>query len=292
MRTEAGTLPGEPALYRVSWSPDGAARAAIVLAHGLAEHSGRYDAVAKTLTDAGYAVYALDHEGHGRSPGRRGHIDRFQSYVEPVVRLARDVRERHGGAPVYLLGHSMGGLIAAHALLSDGELFDGGVLSGPAVLPTEEPPAWQMWLGRLLSRLLPKAGLLQLDASLVSRDPDVVERYRQDPLVHGGKISARLANELFEAMAQLRDRAGDLRMPLLVMHGGADGLTAPEGSRLLADRAGSADVTLREYDDLYHEIFNEPERDRVLADLLAWLDARGAGREAAAEAPARAGSPA
>lgn len=275
MRTEAGTLPGEPALYSVSWLPDGDARGAIVLAHGLAEHSGRYDGVAQVLTDAGYAVYALDHEGHGRSPGRRGHVDRFAAYVEPVVRLARSVRATHAAQPIYLVGHSMGGLIAVHALLSDPELFDGAVLSGPAILPTEEPPAWQVWIGRLLSRLWPTAGLLQLDASLVSRDPAVVERYRSDPLVHTGKISARLANELFEAMAQARDRAGDLRMPLLILHGGADGLTAPAGSRLLADRVGSEDVTLREYDGLYHEIFNEPERDRVLGDLLDWLDGRG-----------------
>ena len=277
MRTEAGTLPGEPALYRCAWTPEGDARAVIVLAHGLAEHSGRYDAVARTLTDAGYAVHAIDLVGHGRSPGRRCHVNRFEDYVASIIRLAHHARAQHPGVPLFMLGHSMGGLVATHALLSDPELFAGGLLSGPAILPTKAPPAWQMMIGRILSRLLPTAGLLQLDASLVSRDPEVVARYQSDPLVHSGKISARLANELFEAMAQARDRAGDLRMPLLIQHGSADSLTAPAGSRLLADRAGSGDVALHEYDGLYHEIFNEPERERVLGDLLAWLAERAAG---------------
>jgi alpha-beta hydrolase superfamily lysophospholipase len=285
MQTEAGTLSGEPALYRRAWTPESDPRAAIVLAHGLAEHSGRYDAVAQALTGAGYAVHAIDLVGHGRSPGRRCHVDRFGDYVASIIRLAHHARSQHPGVPLFMLGHSMGGLIATHALLSDPELFAGGLLSGPAILPAEAPPAWQMTIGRWLSRLLPTVGLLQLDASLVSRDPDVVARYQSDPLVHGGKMSARLASELFEAMAQARDRAGDLHMPLLIQHGGADSLTAPAGSRLLADRVGSADVTLHEYDGLFHEIFNEPERDRVLGDVLAWLDRRAAGAQQPAGAP-------
>ncbi|WP_290741109.1 alpha/beta hydrolase [Haliea sp.] len=256
------------------WPASGPARGVILLAHGLGEHSGRYEHFAAFFTRSGYAVVAPDHVGHGRSPGRRAHVQQFADYLQPLLTLRSRIDDWYTGLPCFLLGHSLGGLIASRLLLDAQSRFAGAALSGPALAVDEPPPAPLLLLNRLLAWLWPTLGMLKLDASQVSRDPQVVAAYEADPLVHHGKVSARLVRELFATMAVVNARAAEITLPLLVMHGEADVMTAPAGSRDFSARVGSSDVTLRLYPDLYHEIFNEPEQEQVFAELAAWMQAR------------------
>lgn len=272
LRLEANSAGAGAALNWKVWLPDGDPRAAIVLAHGYAEHLGRYEAFATTLNASGLAVYALDHWGHGRSEGRYGFVPRFSVFTDGVELLLNEVKARHPGLPVFLVGHSMGGLIACAHLLTHQSHYAGAILSGPAIKPSEEPSKLTILISRLLSRIAPRLGVLALDAEGVSRDPAVVAAYRADPLVYTGKMSARLAAEMFDAMAAARAGAAMIALPILLMHGEADRLTAPAGSRFLFETVSSSDRQLKLYPGLYHEIFNEPERASVIADLTGWID--------------------
>jgi alpha-beta hydrolase superfamily lysophospholipase len=256
-----------------AWVPAEGMKAAVLLVHGYAEHIGRYEQFAATLNAAGIGVYALDLWGHGKSEGTYGFVPAFSAYTDGVKALLGEIAQRHPDTPRFLIGHSMGGLIAAAHLLAHQSHYAGAILSGPAIKPAEEPSKLLIWVSRLLSAIAPKLGVLALDASGVSRDPAVVAAYVADPLVYSGKMSARLAAEMFDAMAAVRARAGEITLPILLLHGEADRLTAPEGSRYLKEHLASADRTLKLYPGLYHEIFNEPERDAVLSDVTGWIAA-------------------
>lgn len=258
-------------LHWHAWLPEGGVRAVAVLAHGYAEHLGRYEYFAGKLNAAGIGVYALDHWGHGKSDGSYGFVPAFSAFTDGVEALLGEVERRHPDVPCFLIGHSMGGLIAAAHLVTHQQHYAGAILSGPAIKAAEEPSQLLIWVSRLLSRFLPRMGVLALDASGVSRDPAVVAAYRADPLVYTGKMSARLAAEMFEAMAAVRSRAGEITLPILLLHGEADSLTAPEGSRFLNEHVSSPDRELKLYPGLYHEIFNEPERDSVIGDVTTWI---------------------
>lgn len=264
---------GQSIYYRY-WSPDSDPRGVIVLVHGAGEHGDRYAYFAGRCCDAGLAVAALDHVGHGKSDGDYGHLERFQEHLDNLDTFRQRVADDFPGLPLVLVGHSMGGLISACYLLEHQAHFAACVLSGPAIKTELEPGLVQITLIRLLSALAPRVGVLQLDAAGVSRDPAVVEAYRQDPLVNHGKMSARFVSELFRAMHRVQSSAANITLPLLLMHGESDVLTAPSGSQFLHDAVSSGDKALQLYPGLYHEIFNEPERDAVIDDLLTWLDKR------------------
>ncbi|MFQ6006737.1 MAG: alpha/beta hydrolase [Woeseia sp.] len=265
------TASGGARLYYRHWLPDGEAQAVLLIAHGLAEHCGRYVHFAGFFTDRDYAVFGLDHPGHGKSDGDRCHIGRFSEFTDGVLLLRDKVREHCPDIPVFLVGHSMGGLIATCVLLEHQSEFAGCVLSGAALKPAVEPSQIQGLIMRVLSRILPKLRVMQLDASEISRDPEVVERYRLDPLVFTGKVTARLVEQLFESMAALDDKVAVIELPMLILHGSADGLTDPEGSKTLYAKIGSRDRKLIIYDGLYHEIYNEPEQENVMTDVANWL---------------------
>jgi alpha-beta hydrolase superfamily lysophospholipase len=255
------------------WLPDGDASAVVVIAHGAGEHSGRYVHVAQRLTTEGYAVYAIEHRGHGRSQGPRALIDRLDNAVADLDRLVALAGAEHPGTPVFLLGHSMGGTIAVSYALAHQQRLAGLVLSGPlaALDPT---PAPLRLTARALAVIAPRTPLIGIDAALVSRDSAVVEDYRRDPLVYHGKLPARTVVELAGAIDSFPDAVGAITVPVLIMYGTDDGLCPPRGSVMLSERIGSTDRTLLDYAGLYHEILNEPEREQVLADLCAWLSAR------------------
>lgn len=255
------------------WLPAGEPKAVVLLAHGYAEHAGRYGHVALRLTAAGYAVYAVDHWGHGKSDGTMGFVRAFSVYVDGMMALIARVRDTWPGQPRLLLGHSMGGLISTLLLVERQQDFVAAALSGPAIVPAAPPSKLTIWISRFLSAYFPRAGLMRLDPMGVSRDPAVVAAYLADPFVYNGKLSARLAAEMFAAMASARDSAPAITLPLLLQHGEKDSLAAPEGSQYLYDHVGSTDKQIKFYPDLFHEIYNEPERDAVLDDLLAWFDA-------------------
>jgi alpha-beta hydrolase superfamily lysophospholipase len=240
--------------------------------HGAGEHSSRYQHLAEIFCARGYIVAGLDHTGHGKSDGKYGFVERFDDHLESLERFRARVAEEFAGLPVILLGHSMGGLISALFLLEHQAQFLACALSAPAVKTDLEPPALQIMLIRLLSKFIPGLGVLKLDAAGVSRDPSVVEDYQYDPLVFHGKMSARSVAELFAAMQRIQASAAEITLPLLLLHGGDDAMTSPSGSQFLYDNVGSEDKTLKIYPGLYHEIFNEPEREEVLGDLLDWCE--------------------
>ena len=195
----AGSAGAGAKLHTTCWLPTGAPKAVVLLAHGYAEHAGRYEHVAKRLTDAGYAVYAIDHMGHGQSDGEGGFVPRFSAFTDGMAELLTLVEINYGDTPRLLLGHSMGGLIATLFLVERQQAFVAAALSGPAILPAEPPSRFTVWISRFLSRFFPRLGVLSLDSNGVSRDPQVVAAYQADPLVYGGKIGARLGKEFMDA---------------------------------------------------------------------------------------------
>ena len=265
---------GSSRLFQQTWVPDGQTLAVVMLVHGLGEHSGRYAHVAEHLTERGFAIYTLDHYGHGKSDGHAGFVERFSVYLDGVNALLEKARDEQPEVPFFLVGHSMGGLIAATYLLDNQDAFKACVLSGPALKTDQAPPALLLALIRLLSALVPTLPMIRLDASGVSRDPAVVDAYVNDPLNFHGKLSARLIAELSATMDDTLSRASEIRIPLILLHGEKDLLTAPSGSQEMFDTVSSDDKTLKIYPGLFHEIFNEPEKETVLSDMSAWLEAQ------------------
>ena len=260
------------ALYYQGWLPEGEIRAVLLVVHGLAEHSGRYMNLVHRFVPLGYAVYGIDHIGHGRSEGRRLHVESFVDYTEPLRTCAGMVRCWQPDRPIFLVGHSMGGLIGALHLIDRQEALTGAVLSGPAVKAPGDIPKTVIFIGRILSVLLPRLGMVRLEAEGVSRDPAVVKAYLADPLVCRGKMTARLGAEMLKAMERVGVEADRIRLPLLILQGGADRLVDPSGARILYEKAASPDKKLIVYEGFYHEVFNEPEHDRVLSDVEQWLE--------------------
>jgi acylglycerol lipase len=257
--------------YR-TWLPAVQPTGVVVIAHGFAEHGGRYKRVATRLVADGLAVRAPDHRGHGLSEGKRTSLVRFDDYVDDLTTVVEQAREEWASRRVILIGHSMGGLIALRLAVRASVPIDGLVVSAPAACP-RDVSRLTLTVGRALSRLAPNTGVLRLPLNRISRDPAVVDAYNHDPLVFRTPIRARLGAEMLTAMDRVDAGLPGLRMPLLVMQGTADGLVDPGCGPHVYKRAGSADKTLKMYDGLWHEIFNEPERDHVLDDLAAWVRA-------------------
>ncbi len=283
MKERTWTFDGEAGatLYARSWAPDGDAHSIAVIAHGLAEHSGRYGELVGHLVAAGYAVYALDHRGHGKSSGGRANIDRFEYVLADLHRLFERARAERPGRPATLIGHSMGGGIAfAYACRHQAELH-ALVLSAPLLGTDPKVSKVQEIAARVLSKVAPGLGALKLPADTISRDPGVVKAYQQDPLVYTGAIPARTLVELVEAVATFPALAPSLELPVLVLHGTGDTLVPLAYTTPVVERIGAKDRTVKHYDGLYHEVFNEPERARVFADVMSWLAARRDSQRAA-----------
>ena len=258
-------------IFVQSWLPDGPPRDQVVIAHGYAEHSGRYDAVARFLTARGFAVHALDHHGHGKSAGARAVIERFAQADVDIDTLVDQVRADSGLSTIKLIGHSMGGSLALNYALNHQEKLSGLVLSGPAI--GGKMARITRWLLALISTFAPQRGTIALDANAVSRDAAVVADYIADPLVFRGKVPARTAHEMFKAIHSYPARVGSLTIPCLLMHGEADALVSAKLAAPLFDGIASPDKTVRIWPGLFHEIFNEPEREQVLGVTADWLEA-------------------
>ena len=259
-------------IYFQSWSPESEPRAVLLIVHGLGEHSGRYENVVNHFIPLGYAVYGIDHFGHGKSDGTRVYVKRFDDYTNTLKVYFDKVRGSQPDKPIFLVGHSMGGLIGAVYLLDHQAELAGAVLSGPAVKIPEYVTPFILFMGKMLSALVPKYGLLPLDANGVSRDPAVVQAYVNDPLVYRGKMTARLAAEMLKAMLTVSAQAARITLPIMIVQGSADRLVNPAGAQMLYDVVISVDKEIKIYDGLYHEVFNEPEHDKVLRDVEIWLE--------------------
>ncbi|WP_249010299.1 alpha/beta hydrolase [Conexibacter sp. DBS9H8] len=257
-----------PPLAVTVWETPDSPRAIVILAHGWGEHVGRYSHVAARLTGAGFLVVGPDHHGHGRSGGPRGQI-RFADAVADLNAVIDSQVAIHPDLPVFLLGHSMGGAIALRYALAHQERLRGLVLSGPLV--RADAPGMVKLVGTVLAHLLPWAPVVRLDPSLISRDARVVEAYRADPLVRHLPIPALTGREFLTHAATILTDAPRIRVPTMLLWGGADGLCPPAGSEALAATLGAEDLTCERFDGLYHEIFLEPEGDLVLDMVVAWL---------------------
>jgi len=276
MKHQEGFLTGvdNAQIYHQSWLPDGPPKAAVVLAHGLAEHSGRYTNVVNHLTARDFAVYGLDHIGHGQSEGTRVYVRQFSDYTDTFASYMEQVRAAHPALPLFLYAHSVGALIAVLYLFDHAVALSGVVFSGSCVKVPSNVSATTVFLAKALSRIAPKLGLSPVDASGISRDPAEVQAYIDDPLVYNGKTTARLASELMKAMLRVSAEASRITLPALIVHGGEDKIIDPDGAQMLHAILGSQDKTLTIYDGLFHEIHNEPEHPQVLSDISAWLEQR------------------
>jgi acylglycerol lipase len=281
MKHQEGFFKGvrDASIYFQSWLPESEPKAVLLIVHGLAEHSGRYMNIVNHFVPLGYAVYGIDHLGHGKSDGRRVYVERFEDYTNTLKLYFDMIRRWQPGKPIFLVGHSMGGLIGAVYLLDHQAELTGAVLSGAAVkVPKNITPAILV-VGKILSALVPRFGLIGLEVDGVCRDPAVVQAYVNDPLVYKGKTTARLAAEMLKAMQRVSAEATKITLPVMVLQGSADKLVDPTGARMLYDAVGSADKEIRIYDGFYHEVFNEPEHDKVLRDVEKWLEAHLAFRK-------------
>jgi acylglycerol lipase len=262
------------AVGRIVWRsqvPEDRPLAIVVIVHGWADHSGRYDHVAARLIDQGYAVYALDHHGHGRSDGARAQIN-LELAVRDLDQLVSIALERHPDTEVFLLGHSMGGALALRYAMAHGDRVTGLILSSP--LADVEGRQAVKKIGKLVAKLAPSMPVAKLDTKLISRDPEVVKAYLEDPLVFHRGVPAFTAAQFIVHVDSLPADVAAVKVPTLLMYGTADGLVAPAGSVMVSQRIGSSDLQTTPYEGLYHEILNEPERERVLADLCSWIAAR------------------
>ncbi|MGH7896309.1 MAG: lysophospholipase [Candidatus Binatia bacterium] len=263
-------------LYWQAWLPEGEVRAVVMVAHGYGEHGGRYRNLIERLVPRGLAVYALDQRGHGRSEGPRGHVGRFAEFVADLHAFRVRIEEEQRGKPLFLLGHSMGGLIAVRYLLAHDQGLAGAILSSPAFGIHNEPSRLLQWLGRLLSRIAPRASFQgNVEPRFLSRDQAVGQAYAADPLVHK-RASARFFTEFKWAMANALERAPEIRLPLLILQAGDDRLVDGPAVELFASRVDAQARQLHVYPALYHETFNElaDDREAVFSDLERWLDAR------------------
>jgi acylglycerol lipase len=260
-----------------AWVPDENSRAVVVIAHGKDEHIGRYRHVISALNEHRYAVYGHDHRGHGKSDGPRGVINRFDDYVDDLDLLVDFARGRHPGVPFFLLGHSMGGLIATRYAFRFQDKLTGLILSGAALRIGDEVPSWQKQLLLILGRFLPNKTLPRAELGVLSRDPEIERIFRSDPLCIIDSTRLGFARELYLAAESARRRLSELEPPLLIMHGEADRLTSPLGSMSCYEGAVSTDKTLKLWPEDCHEIFNELDKSEVIAYMIDWLNARTTG---------------
>jgi acylglycerol lipase len=258
-------------LYAQGWQPETEPKGVVCLVHGLGEHSGRYAHLAAFLNQAGYALLTFDLRGHGKSQGQRGHAPSYEALLDDIAHLLEEAAERYPDRPRFLYGHSLGGNLVIEYALRRRPQLAGVIATGPLLRTAFEPPAWKVTLAKIMRSLWPTLSLSnELDRQGLSRDPEVVRAYNEDPLVHD-RLSARLGMDMLQSGLWSLEHAAEFPLPLLLMHGGADRLCSVQASREFAAQAGDF-CTLKIWDGFYHEIHNEPEQGQVFEYLLEWLN--------------------
>lgn len=245
----------------------------LIIIHGLGEHSGRYAHLIDSLQNKKISVYAIDHRGFGRSGGKKGHTDSFMDYIYDIKIFTNMIKDNHPNITTIMLGHSMGGVLAIKFALSHAEDVDALILSSPGLVPAIEVPAWKKRLGTFLADKIPSLPMPSgLDASTISRDSEVVRKYVADPLVHD-KVTPRFYVEYMKTVEECITRLPEITLPLLAFHGTADALVKDDASKIVYQKAGSKDKTLKLFEGLYHETMNElePDRKKVLKTVTDWI---------------------
>jgi alpha-beta hydrolase superfamily lysophospholipase len=244
-----------------------------VVVHGLGEHGGRYQHLAQWFVPHGATVYAMDHRGHGRSGGQRGHAPSMNALLDDIDAVVVHARSESGG-PVVLIGHSFGGLLAIAYALKHPDHIDKAIFSAPSLIARVKVPAWKRTLAGVLPKVAPKASFAnEIDTNVLSHDPATAPAYRDDPLVHN-RITAGLYGDTIARGEEFIARAPELRVPFLLMHGRDDRIVDPIGSQRFFARATTPERAFCLYPGLYHEIFNELDHERVFQDIESWLSQR------------------
>ncbi|MEX2540405.1 MAG: lysophospholipase [Trueperaceae bacterium] len=260
-------------LHTLAWLPEAEPVGLVVIAHGYAEHSARYERLADALSRNGFAVHAIDFAGHGRSAGRRGFVSSFQGLVADLAAFVHRVRAEHPHLRCGLFGHSAGGAVAAALCAKEPDIVDALLLSSPYLGHGEPVGEARLRLVRLLAGVFPRLGVGRVDASRLSRLPAQVQAYLSDPLVFRRKTSAHTVIQLFSGF-DVVERAASITVPLLVIHGNEDRIADPGASRLLSQRVSSTDVTFELVAGGYHELLNDLGRERIVERVVDWFQPR------------------
>jgi acylglycerol lipase len=261
-----------PRLFMRSWHPAGRPRAVVAICHGVKSHSGYYHWIAEQLVANGFAVYALDLRGRGRSGGERFFVEDVSQYTDDVSALVELARRREGDLPVFLLGHSAGGVVSSTYVLDNQERLAGFICESFAY--QVYAPGFLLTVIKAVSRFVPHLPVLRLKNRDFSRDPAVVAAMDADPLIAGEVQPMATVAALARATDRLKTGFASIRCPVLILHGTEDKVTRPSGSQEFHQAAGSVDKTLRLYDGHSHDLFNDLGRERVLADVVGWMEAR------------------
>ncbi len=263
-------------LYEQCWMPEdiSTAKAVLIIVHGLAEHSGRYAHVAKFMVDHGIAVGTIDHRSHGKSDGKNSEFNSIDELVEDLDIFVRSIKERLPDVPVFMYGHSLGGLIATHYVIKKKPDFNGLILTGPALKIADDISPLLIKISGILAKIAPHMTTIKLDGTAISRDPAVVEKYDSDPLNYRGGIPACTAAALNQGITEANQRFGEIKLPLLVMHGAEDRLADPAGSKAIYAGASSEDKQIKILDGMFHELVNEPEKEDIMNEMVSWMEAR------------------
>jgi alpha-beta hydrolase superfamily lysophospholipase len=252
------------------WLPDHDPSTVLCIIHGLGEHIGRYEHIARYVTDRGYAVLAADMRGHGGSEGRRGHISSYEALMNDISLLVDEAASRYPDMPTFLYGQSMGGNLVINYALRRASPISGFIASSPLLRTATPPPRWKHLLGKHLRSLLPFLPLNnEVRAEDLSRDPEIVKAYKDDPLVHD-RLTLRFYDVLLAGEWAMRN-AHELRVPALIMHGDSDRVTSYEASREFSELAGDI-CTFKSWEGFYHEIHNEPDGKLAMNYMLEWLE--------------------
>ena len=274
--TERGPLAelGKPTLY-YRWAPAEPSKATVLVLHGLSEHSGRYEHVLSHLAGEGYSALAIDYRGWGLAEGKRGCLRSFDEYVTDALRGLRLARHKMGDeGPLFLLGHSQGGLLAARTAMEEGTRLAGLALSAPALGIGTEVPFYKRAVAALASRFMPDLSLpSDIPNDWLTSDPEMLAWAAADPLM-GGEVTARWFTETRRTQALVLSSAASITIPTLFLIAGDERLVSTDANRAFMERLGGLEPTWIEYPGLRHEVFNEVERVRVLDDLVAWFGDR------------------
>lgn len=259
-------------LFEQTWVPEVKPKAVLCLIHGLGEHSSRYQHVAEFFIQKGYIFTAFDLRGHGKSQGLRGHYPSLDLVFKDVSDFLENTRKNFPNLPVFLYGHSLGGAITLNYALRYKPDLAGLIVTSPGLATGDKVAPWKLSLGKLLYSLLPTFLMPNgLDVENISRDKNVVERYKADPLVHD-KVSARFGLDFINAGSWASEHTAELSLPLLLLYGSGDHIVSGEAIRAFAQKAKG--VTYKEWEGYFHELHNEPEKADVLGYMDQWINAR------------------
>lgn len=251
---------------------DTTAKAIVVISHGFGEHSLRYDHVAQHLNQNGYIVYALDYRGHGSSAGAKAQIKHVGDYQPELAQLIDLAKTDYPDLPCFLFGHSMGGAVALGYAYENQAKLKGLLLSAPYLRNAAPVSPLLVSVAKIVANIAPNLGTQAVDAKAISRNPEEVKAYVEDPLVYSGKVKAAMGNALLGIGPEMLSKASQLSLPMLIMHGGADAIADCEGSKELFETVSCADKELKLYPESYHEIVNDYDVEQVLQDMTGWLE--------------------